>query len=237
MTRNTPHLTNDQSQPALFFDDGHPDLVGAARSASGSNVRWWRNPGPGGGAWDEHNVSGLYLNQALAVAVGDLDHDGHLDIAAAGSHSSVGGVFMWYRNRVGSGTVFDAYDVSAGHDTPHSVDVADVDDNGTRRRVGPGGGRSGPRRRHRPDGGDAGCRAGLPVAETADGAASATPSCFRPRHRAGGTVTPLRYEIADIDPAPALFFTVEGGLVCVDPLIFADGFESGDSSEWSVAVP
>ncbi len=110
-----------------FNSDGLPDLAGAARAASGSNVRWWANPGPGvGGLWAETNVSSALLTQALAVDAGDIDGDGFDDIAAAGYHSSVDGVYIWFRNRVGTGTLFDAYDIGTGYGTPHSVEITDV---------------------------------------------------------------------------------------------------------------
>jgi len=56
---------------------------------------------------------------------------------------------------------------------------------------------------------------------------------------AGGTVTPLRYDLYDIEPRPAYFSSVVGGLVCAGEgtLLFADGFESGDTSRWSATVP
>lgn len=111
-----------------FNGDGLPDLVGAARSASGSNVRWWANPGPGvPGLWPETNVSSAYLTQALSVDAGDIDGDGDDDIVAAGYHSSVDGVFMWFGNRNGDGASFDIYDIGTSYDTPHSVHLADVD--------------------------------------------------------------------------------------------------------------
>ena len=64
------------------------------------------------------------------LAVGDLDDDGHIDIAAAGYHTSTGGVYTWFRNRNGDGSHFDAFDIGTGYGTPHSVEVADIDDDG-----------------------------------------------------------------------------------------------------------
>ncbi|RLE17531.1 MAG: hypothetical protein DRJ65_22635, partial [Acidobacteria bacterium] len=73
------------------------------------------------------------------------------------------------------------------------------------------------------------------VAEMTDDASAASPSCFRTVHMAGGSVTALRYDLYDIDPKPAWFASVEGGLVCAGGSgIFADGFEGGDTSAWSI---
>jgi len=110
-----------------FNGDGWPDLAGAARMATGTNVRWWANPATSGGSWAETDVSLSMLQNAYAIDAGDVDHDGHDDIVAAGYHSAVNGVFIWFRNRSGAGTIWDAFDISTGYSTPHGVDLGDVD--------------------------------------------------------------------------------------------------------------
>lgn len=113
---------------ADFNEDGWPDLAGAARLDTNHNVVWWENPGPGvGGLWSEEDVSGTFLEKALSVDAGDIDGDGHVDLVVAGYHASVSGTFAWFRNRSGTGLIWDAYDMGTGYSSPHSVAVADVD--------------------------------------------------------------------------------------------------------------
>ncbi len=103
--------------------DGDPDLVSGN---TGGAVRLWQNDGtPFSGAWSQ-TVVGSTSGGANAVALGDMDGDGDLDIVSAHSVGATAEVIVW-RNDGGTWTRFDV----GTHDADmNTVALADLDGDG-----------------------------------------------------------------------------------------------------------
>jgi hypothetical protein len=70
-------------------NDGDLDLVTSRESTNYNEVRAWRNDGtPFSGTWSETQV-GETGQAANALAAGDLDHDGYVDLVAGGTNANV----------------------------------------------------------------------------------------------------------------------------------------------------
>jgi hypothetical protein len=83
--------------------DGHQDIL--------TGGWWYRNPGPGGGAW-ERTAFGSPLNNLAAAH--DFDGDGHVDVlGTAGQGSNANSTFVWGRND-GSGRFTIHQNVASG---------------------------------------------------------------------------------------------------------------------------
>ncbi len=103
--------------------DGDPDLV---TGNTGGAVRLWENDGtPFNGTWAQ-TVVGATNGGANAVALGDLDNDGDLDIVSGHSIGATAEVIAW-RNDGGTWTRFDV----GTHDADmNTVVLADLDGDG-----------------------------------------------------------------------------------------------------------
>jgi hypothetical protein len=119
---------------ADFDRDGHLDLAAVTGGGSGGNqVTLWRNPGtsPFGGAWSTSNTlaSGL-SGDLLAVAVGDLDNDGWLDLVVA----DASGALQLWRNPLTQGASFttswSGLNVSGSGNAINDLALADLDGDG-----------------------------------------------------------------------------------------------------------
>ena len=98
--------------------DGRPDVVGTA--GHGKGVFWFEGP-----AWTKHEID-RELATPHALAIGDFDGDGDVDIAVA---SYTAFVVRWYEND-GRGR-FVAHDIDTGNrQQAYDLKAADVDGDG-----------------------------------------------------------------------------------------------------------
>jgi len=109
--------------------DGWLDVAGAKRGTGDDDVRWWQNPGTGGGGWSEHPVSSTYFDEARGIDAADLDRDGDVDLVVAGIDAGVGYV-SWFTNVGGAGTTWTLHDIVANLSGAHDAQVADVNGDG-----------------------------------------------------------------------------------------------------------
>ncbi len=115
--------------------DGKPDIVAADRGPSGGIRSWLGNGRSGGGAIWIGAYSGTGLPESGTYAdidLGDVNHDGNLDIVATSLYSALG-VTVWLGDG-GAGGDMNYTQASAGLDTTTnnylSVKFADVDNDG-----------------------------------------------------------------------------------------------------------
>ncbi|MBC7251684.1 MAG: VCBS repeat-containing protein [Anaerolineae bacterium] len=111
-------------------NDGDLDMVSGSGAASEGEVRAWQNDGtPFGGTWSSSVVS-TTADAVNAVAVGDFDRDGNLDIVVGCGSGEDYEMIVWQND----GTPFDggwvANDVGASVDHVFGVAVGDVDNDG-----------------------------------------------------------------------------------------------------------
>lgn len=123
--------------------DGDLDVVCGVPQASSYNVRWLRNPlvelGPGAvtaGLWTERLI-GQQEGGADFMAVGDIDLDGGIDVAA--SHKGQG-LTQWFRNPGPAALASEAYplpwevysigQVTRSGDGISGLQLVDLDSNG-----------------------------------------------------------------------------------------------------------
>jgi hypothetical protein len=119
---------------ADFDRDGYLDVAAVTGGgSSGNQVTLWRNPGtsPFGGVWSTSNslASGLGYD-LLAVAVGDLDNDGWLDLAVADAN---GALHLWRNPFTRTGdftTSWTPLNMSGGSNAINDIALADLDGDG-----------------------------------------------------------------------------------------------------------
>ncbi len=120
--------------------DGSLDLISGAGNATAGHITAWRNDGtPLNGTWSSTSTPGTTDSRVNAVAVGDLDNDGHLDILSGDGTGTGGNVIIWHNPLTDTnhfatsdwlsntlGTVADAvYAVALGDlDNDGNLDVA-----------------------------------------------------------------------------------------------------------------
>ena len=103
--------------------DGDPDAISG--DLDSNKVAWFQNPGNTTGTWTERSVSTANSN-VRSVHGADINGDGDIDIAAAGSGNNR---VAWYENG-SAGTSWTEHIVSTAIGGAHSVTSADLDADG-----------------------------------------------------------------------------------------------------------
>lgn len=105
--------------------DQRPDVACGAKGGpqfpGGEWFAWWEQPQDPDQRWIKHVLSDKEPGASNIVAV-DLDDDGVLDLVASRGH---GRGVLWFK-----GPDFEKHDIDASLDTPHSLAVADMDQDG-----------------------------------------------------------------------------------------------------------
>jgi PKD repeat protein len=113
-----------------FDRDGHLDLAAVTGDGSSSNqVTLWRNPGtsPFGGTWSTSNTLDSGLGDLLAVAAGDLDNDGWLDLVVA---DASGALHLWRNPLAPFTTPWTELSLSGNSNVVNDVALADLNGDG-----------------------------------------------------------------------------------------------------------
>ena len=105
-------------------DDGDLDIVSA--SFEDDTIAWYENDGAADPSWTAADIT-TSADGALMVYIADMDGDGDLDIVAA---SELDDTIAWYENDGAADPSWTAADITTSADAPHSVYVADMDDDG-----------------------------------------------------------------------------------------------------------
>jgi len=104
--------------------DGDIDIVATTPAISPSSLTWWENDGSRPPTWTRHTIASNF-HGAGAVAAGDLDNDGDLDILAASQSDDL---VRWWKN---DGTPLDGgwetENVSTTRAGPVAIRIADLD--------------------------------------------------------------------------------------------------------------
>ncbi len=106
-----------------FDADGDLDVVVLVRNSD--EVLWFEND-LGGAGWIAHDVGTGFFDDGASVRAADLDHDGDVDVAAAGNAGD--DVYVWLNG--GGGTSWTRREVETSLDAPWAVAIGDIDRDG-----------------------------------------------------------------------------------------------------------
>jgi hypothetical protein len=111
-------------------NDGDLDIVAGCGSGEDYEIRAWRNDGsPFIGLWVPQDV-GASNASVYSVAVGDLDHDGDLDIVSGGGAAPGYEVIAWQNDGTPFSELWTQHDVGGSTASVYSVAVGDLDHDG-----------------------------------------------------------------------------------------------------------
>ncbi len=124
----TAHAINLFSSGVNAFDtevadvDGDGDFDVIASLAVADEIRWWENDGgsPPGDNWSSHVID-VTMDGAAAVAAGDIDGDGDIDVVASGYYADR---ISWYER---SGSTWTEHVVRSSFNGAWSVTLVDMD--------------------------------------------------------------------------------------------------------------
>src|SRR4051794_27817517 len=125
---NGPGIATGALQSGDFNEDGKPDLAYSGFTNSGTDAGIIEGDGHGYFyTYFDRMVPGYGSGEGHAIAVGDVDEDGHLDIVGGGGVSSSG---VYLLRGDGHGTVGPREVVVPDGAEPTSVVLADVNEDG-----------------------------------------------------------------------------------------------------------
>ena len=105
--------------------DGRPDISCAAKggekSPNGEWFAWWEQPENPTKVWKKHLLADNQVG-ATNIMPADLNGDGNIDYFATRGH---GNGVLWFE-----GPHFDLIEIDSDLDSPHSLDLADLDNDG-----------------------------------------------------------------------------------------------------------
>lgn len=126
-TKRTVSTSQNRVEFVLAADlnnDGAMDIISAATTAS--KISWFANNGGQTPAFTEYTVDSS-IADPVSLAVGDLDQDGHLDIAATSTSENR---TYWYRSDGASVPSFTRTPLSEARIRSRTVEIADMDGDG-----------------------------------------------------------------------------------------------------------
>ena len=128
-TKRTVSTSQNGVQYVLAADlnnDGTTDIISASSATNANKISWFANNGGQNPTFTQHTVDAS-ITTPVSLAVGDLDQDGHIDIAAT---SAVGNQSFWYRNNGASTPIFTRTLISDDRARPRTIEIADMDGDG-----------------------------------------------------------------------------------------------------------
>ncbi|NIN67366.1 MAG: hypothetical protein GTO63_22230 [Anaerolineae bacterium] len=110
--------------------DGDLDIVSGSGPGENYEIIAWQNDGsPFSEPWTQNNV-GASLDTVTSLALGDLDHDGDLDIVSGSGLGEDYEVIAWQNDGSPFATLWTQNDVGASTDSVFSVALGDLDNDG-----------------------------------------------------------------------------------------------------------
>ncbi len=112
--------------------DGDEDILGAENTDN--SITWWENSNNIGTSWIEHIVDNT-LNNPSCVFAADVDGDGDVDVVGSSQNDDM---VLWWENTIGNGTTWISHIVDDSFDSPWSIYIMDMDNDGNIDIVGAG---------------------------------------------------------------------------------------------------
>ncbi|MBD3167765.1 T9SS type A sorting domain-containing protein, partial [bacterium] len=132
----TPFVVSESyEEPSLVAagdvdGDSHSDFFTA--SSETGDISWWENEDGLGETWTQHNITETFTG-VIDMYGTDPDNDGDMDIVAASEEL---GEIVWWDNANGDGTTWTPHTISDDVPGILSIDVEDIDGDGTLDLVG-----------------------------------------------------------------------------------------------------